>query len=150
MGLFSFLFKKDEGVGGKTKSSGVKLNKFGEETTGDNSDCHGNTRIIRERIEKVLSQKYPGYYVKDGYSLAEYGVFPKNNNVKKNVDLILTNPAGKEIAIIIFLRSEMFRAPWCKELYKSVSLKGMESIHFFIHLPNRICYIEKRLAEFLG
>lgn len=151
MGFLSNLFRsrsaKVENVA-PTSAPGAVGSR--EPESGDNADCNGSVKVVEERIEKVLAQHYPDYTYKKHVPISYFAASLSNIRSKKDIDYIITDSTGREVAVILLLSSGMYRTQWLKDWYDAFRQHDLKHVHFMLHLPNRMIHIEARLKEMLG
>lgn len=121
-----------------------------EPETGDNADCMGRSKTVEERIEAALAKLYPDYHFKKNLPIESYITNLPKAQRKKNVDYIITDSFEREIAAIMIIKTGVYKTQWLNDLYAIFNQMGLKHVHFMLHLPNRMVYIEKKLQEMLG
>lgn len=109
----------------------------------DEEDCCYDEAVIRARVEKVFSEEWSGYEVRQNVWAHEMGAEEGSNDYSYGLYL-----NGQPKAMVMVLdSSDGYRRKSVKLAHKACEEKGVFCMNLMPHLPNRRSYISKRLKD---
>ena len=109
----------------------------------DEADCGYNASVIRARVEKVFSEEWSGYEVRQNVWAYEMGAEEGSHDYSYGLYL-----NGQPKAMVMVLDSaDDYRRRSVKLAHKACELKGVFCMNLLPHMPNRRSYISKRLKD---
>ncbi len=111
----------------------------------DEEDCHNNAAIVKQRIQKALTEEFGNCELREQISAeaigAGYLVWKYTYGVYRD---------GYAIAMINILDNRnAYRKKAVLESKQACQDHGIGYVHFMLHLPNRSSYISQRLREII-
>lgn len=113
-----------------------------EGTTGDDADCCYDKEIVRERIEKIAAEDWPGYELRRDISAEEFGADTGARSFEYGLYL-----DGQPKVMIMILNQYQHRNQSVQCAHKACKDRGIGSFHLLLHLPNRRTYIAERIKS---
>ena len=124
----------------------VKINdhtivaKNRENETGDDEDCCYNENVVRQRIEMIAAEDWPGYELRRDISATELGADERAHGFDYGLYL-----NGQPKVMIMLLDHYQYRSQYVQRAHAACKNQGVGSFNLLLHLPNRKTYIAKRV-----
>lgn len=112
-----------------------------ENETGDDANCCSDINVVRQRIEMVAAENYPGYELRRDIPATELGADKKDRSFDYGLYL-----DGQPKVMIMVLKQYQYRNECVERSHYACKRQGVGSFHLLLHLPNRKTYIAKRLS----
>lgn len=108
----------------------------------DEESCYYEESVVRNRIEKVAAEEWPGYELRQNIPAAEMGA--ESGAVDYSYGLYLN---GVPMAMILILDAGEYRLKKVRLAHQACRDKGVFCMNLMLQLPNRRSYISEMLRK---